>query len=339
MQGAGVAVRLEYRHDPAVEPGLGGGQSRPDLGGVVAVVVDHRDAAGTTKDLESALDAREPGQRFLDGGERDLEVQADADRREGVEHVVAAGDLERELAESAPALEDLEAARHAGQAQAPPHEVGARLHAVRDDPLLDPWDQQLDVRLIEAEDGRTVERHPVHERDERVADGVEAPVVIEMLGVDGRDDRDRRRELQERAIGFVGLGDQVLALAEPGVRAEARHPPAHDDRRIVAALGEHGSDHRGGRRLAVGARDRDAVLETHQLGQHLGAGNRRDLSLARDLDLDVVPRDRRRIDDDVGALDVRRLMADEDLRAQLGQSLDRVVALLVGAGHPVAEVQ
>src|SRR2546426_7629064 len=38
--------------------------------------------------------------------------------------ILAAGDLERELAESAPALEDLEAARHAGQAQAPPHEVG-----------------------------------------------------------------------------------------------------------------------------------------------------------------------------------------------------------------------
>ena len=89
----------------------------------------------------------------------------------------------------------------------------------------------------------------------------------------------------------------------------------------------------------MGAGDRDAVLETHQLGQHLGARNRRDLALARELDLDVVARDGRRVDDHVGALDVRRLMADEDLRAELGESLDGVAAFLVGAGHPVAEVQ
>jgi len=37
--------------------------------------------------------------------------------------------------------------------QASRDEIGARLQAVRDDPLLDPWNQELDVRLVEAEDG------------------------------------------------------------------------------------------------------------------------------------------------------------------------------------------
>ena len=41
----------------------------------------------------------------------------------------------------------------------------------------------------------------------------------------------------------------------------------------------------------------------------------------------------------VGALDVRRGVADDDLRAELGEPLDGVVPLLVGAGHAVAEVQ
>jgi hypothetical protein len=89
----------------------------------------------------------------------------------------------------------------------------------------------------------------------------------------------------------------------------------------------------------VRAGDRDAVLETHQLRQHLGARDRRDLVLARRLDLDVVARDGRRVDDDVGALDVRGLVPDEDLRAQLGEPLDGVTPLLIGPGHPVAEIQ
>src|SRR6266850_1555717 len=339
VQGPSVPVWLEHRHDPTVEPGLGGGQGRPDLGGMMAVVVDHRDAAGAPEDLKAALDTRESSQRFLNSGERDLELQPHPHRREGVEHVVAARDLQRDLAQEAAALEDLEAARHAGQVQAARHEVRARFQAVGDDPLLDSRDEELDVRLIQAQDRRAVEGHLVDERDEGVADRVEAPVVIEMLGVDGRDDRDRRRQLQERAVGLVGLGDQVLALAEPRVRPEARHPAPHHDRGIEAALGQHGADHRGGRRLAVGPGDRDPVLEPHQLGQHLGARDRRDLVLARRLDLDVVPRDGRRVDDDVGAFDARRPMPDEDLRAELGEPLDGVVALLVGAGHPVAEVQ
>src|SRR6266850_5044742 len=339
VQRPGVAVRLKHRHDPTVEPGLGGGQGRADLGRMMTVIVDHRDVTGTTQDLKSALDSREAGQRPLNGCERDLEVQPHPDRRERVEHVVAARDLERDFPEEGLALIDLEAAGHAHELQAARDEIRARLEPVRDDPLLDPREQELDVRLVQAEHRRAVEGHLVDERDEGVADRVEAPVVVEVLGVDGRDDRDRRRQLQERAVGLVGFGDEKLALPEPRVRAEARHPPADDDRGVEAALGQDGADHRGGRRLAVSAGDRDAVLEAHQLGEHLRAGDRRDLALARRLDLYVVPRDGRRVDDDVGAFDVRRLMPDEDLRAELGEPLDGVVALLVGAGHPVAEVQ
>src|SRR5213593_1884307 len=339
MLGPGVAVRLKHRHDPTVEAGLGGGQGRPDLGRVMTVVVDHRDATGTTQDLKSALDSGESGERPLNRGKRDLQVQPHADRRERVEHVVAAGDLERDLAEEAVALIDLEPAGHAREVQAARDEVRARLEPIRDDPLLDSRDQELDVRLIQAEHRRAVEGHLVDEGDEGVADRVEGAVVVEVLGVDRRDDRDRRRQLQERAVGLVGFGDEELALAQPRVRAETRHPAADDDRRVEAALGQHGADHRGGRGLAVGARDRDAVLETHQLGEHLRAGDRRDLLPARGLDLDVVARDRRRVDDHVRALDVGGLVTDEHLRAQLGEPLDGIAPLLVRAGHPVAEVQ
>src|SRR5215467_9193753 len=186
VQSAGVAVRLKHRHDPTVEPGLGGRQGGPDLGRVMPVVVDDRDATGAPQDLKAALDSREAGQRALNGGERDLEIEAHADRRKRVEHVVAARDLQRDLAEEAPALVDLEAAGHARQLQAARDEVRARLEPVRDDALLDSRNQELDVRLVQAQDHRAVERHLVDERHEGLADRVEAAVVIEVLGVDGR---------------------------------------------------------------------------------------------------------------------------------------------------------
>src|SRR5262249_60505699 len=93
-----VAMGLEDRDDPAIEPGLGGGQGGTDLRGMMTVVVHHEHALGLALDLEAALHAREAGQRLLDLSERHLEVEADAHRGERVEHVVAASDLDAPLA-------------------------------------------------------------------------------------------------------------------------------------------------------------------------------------------------------------------------------------------------
>ena len=94
-----------------------------------------------------------------------------------------------------------------------------------------------------------------------------------MFAVEVGDHGEDGRELEEGAVAFVGLGDQILRSAEPGVGAERVHAAADDDRGVEAAGGEHGGHHRGGGGLAVHAGDGDAVLEAHQLGQHLGALN------------------------------------------------------------------
>src|SRR5881397_920066 len=60
---------------------------------------------------------------------------------------------------------------------------------------------------------------------------------------------------------------------------------------------------------------------------------------ARGLDLDVVARDGRGVDDHVRALDVRRLVADEHLRAKGLQALDGLAATNVRAGDAVPEIQ
>src|SRR5437667_165332 len=338
VMSARIPMRLKYGDEPTLEASLGGGQRRADLGGMVTVIVDDGHAARLAAYLEASLHAGETGQRLLDRVERNLEIEPDADGGEGIEDVVAAGNLQRTLTEPRPAMDDVEAAGQPRQVDAPGHQIRARRQAVRDEALLEARDQHLDVRLVEAQHRRAVERHLVDEGQEAFPDRVERAPVVEVLGVDRRDHGDGRREGEERAVRLVGLGDEEVALTEPGVASEARPAAADDDRRIVAALGEDCPDHRRRRRLSVRAGNGNAVLESHQLGQHLCAPNGRDGAMASGLDLHVVGGHGGRIDDDVGALHVAGLVPREHLDAQPLEALDRLVALQIRAGHAVAQV-
>ena len=213
------------------------------------------------------------------------------------------------------------------------------LEPVGDHALVDRGDHLLDVRLVEAQDRRAVERHLVDELRERRPDRVEVGVVVEVLGVHRGDHGDGRRELEEGAVRLVGLGHEELALAELGIGAEAVDAAADDDGGIEPARPEHRGDERRRRGLAVGARDGDAVLEPHELGEHLRPRDDGDAALARHLHLDVVGGDGGRVDDHVGALDVGGLMAGEDLGPQALEPLHRVVAPGVRAGDAIAQVE
>ena len=184
--------------------------------------------------------------------------------------------------------------------------IGLGAHAVGLVALLDLRDERLDVRLVQAEDRHAVERHLVDEREEGRLDLVDVPVIVEMLRVDVGDHGDGRRELEEAPVALVRLGDKELSLPELGVRAEGVQLAADHDRGVDAAGGEHRGDHRGRRGLAVGAGDGHAVLEPHELGQHLGPGNDGDLPFPRGDHLHVVVLHRRRDHDHVRRRDVLR---------------------------------
>jgi hypothetical protein len=92
----------------------------------------------------------------------------------------------------------------------------------------------------------------------------------------------------------------------PEARPRAQHaePASHHHRGVEASFVEDERHHRGGRGLAVAARDRDPVLEAHQLGQHLGPRDHGDSRATRLHDLGVVRPHRGRGHDDVRARDV-----------------------------------
>ena len=85
---------LEDDVDALVAALAGGGEGGANFGGVVAVVVDDGDAAGLAAKLEAAIDTAEVAEALgnLVGG--DFELAGDGDGGSGVEHVVAAGDME-----------------------------------------------------------------------------------------------------------------------------------------------------------------------------------------------------------------------------------------------------
>ena len=202
---------------------------------------------------------------------RHVEVEAHRHRGERVRHVVGAGHGQRHRPER-PAVEGRGVAR-AGREELEVARGDARLvrEAVGHHPPLDPRQDVLHRRVVEAQHGAAVEGDLVHEAEEGLLDVGEVAVGVEVLAVDVGDHGQGRGELEERAVRLVGLRHQELALAQPRARAEDAEPPAHHHRGVEPAAVEHQRHHRGGRGLAVAARHRDPVLEAHQLGQHLGA--------------------------------------------------------------------
>ncbi len=150
------------------------------------------------------------------------------------------------------------------------------------------------------------------EADEGLLEGLFRAVVVEMVGVDVRDEGDRGVVEQEGAVGFIRFHYEVRAGAARGADTErADHSPVDEAR--IRPEGEHrGHDHGGGGGLAVGARDRHHPVVTGEPGEGLRAVHDRQTTIASRPVLWVVLADRPGDDDRVGAIDVFGSMADGD---------------------------
>ena len=263
---------------------------------MMAVIVDHRDAALRAGAGEAPLDAAEAGQRLAQHLFRDRELARHRDRGQRVLHVVAAGHGQ---AQAMQAL-DHQAAHPIAQLDVELGAVGIehgierahvrlRAEAIGDQaPVGDPAEQRLDLGMIDAQRREAVERQVLDKALEGGAHGVEIAPEVEMLGVDVGDHGDARRQAHEGAVGLVGLDHHPVALAVPGVGAVGVDDAAVDHGRVEVGGIEQGRDQRGRGGLAVGAGDRDRPFQAHQLAQHLGAPHDRHAGAARRLDLGIV---------------------------------------------------
>ena len=101
------------------------------------------------------------------------------------------------------------------------------------------------------------------ELDERFPVGLLGAVVVEVVGLDVRDDRAVRRVDEEGAVALVGLGDEDAARAVVGVRAGLVELPADRERRVGGAVLQRDGQQRGRGGLAVRPGDGDDLPALH----------------------------------------------------------------------------
>ena len=99
IKGAGVAVGLEDDEDAAMATLPRGCEGGANFGGMVAVVVDHGDAAGGATKLKAPINSSEVIEAFGNFIGGNFKLAGDGDGGGGVENVMASRDMEFEGAE------------------------------------------------------------------------------------------------------------------------------------------------------------------------------------------------------------------------------------------------
>ncbi len=107
----------------------------------------------------------------------------------------------------------------------------------------------------------------VGERVERLRVGLDRAVVVQVVGLDVGDDRDLGVVGEEGAVALVRFGDEDVARAVVGVGPGLVEIAADGERRVGAAVLQCDGEHRGRRRLAVGAGDGDRAPLGHDRRQ------------------------------------------------------------------------
>jgi hypothetical protein len=199
---------------------------------VVAVVVHDGDALRAAPHLIAALCALEFGQRGGKPVEWNTEFQPDRDRSQCVLQVVQTRHGKLQFAFARPTGQTGDRIPHVTTAAAGVRlrrhaaDVGIGGKSVGDDPPLHFAQHRRHRAVVDARDDRAVERHAAGEVSERGDERFERSVGLEMFTIDVGDEGNGRRELQERPIALVGLGDHVLPRPSRALLPNAlRRPP------------------------------------------------------------------------------------------------------------------
>ena len=93
-------------------------------------------------------------------------------------------------------------------------------------------------------------------------------VGFHVVGVNVGDHRHHGQQIEKGGVGLIGFHHDVVARAQLGIGACAVQASADHKGRVQAGLSQNAGDQAGSSRFPVCAGDRNAALESHQLGQH-----------------------------------------------------------------------
>ena len=154
-----------------------------------------------------------------------------------------------------------------------------------------------------------------------------------MVIVDVQDDAHRAGQLQEGLMVLAGLNDHALAAAGLAVAADERQLAADDCGGILAGQLQHGCDHAGRGRFAVGTGHADALaMGAADIAQHDAALHRLDAAGVGCLQLRIVIMDGGAVDDQIRIAQIGCIMPDSDTDAERTLRLGVFGFLDIGAG-------
>ena len=153
-------------------------------------------------------------------------------------------------------------------------------------------------------------------------DRVDPIIEIQVLGFDVENDRMLRVKVYQRAIAFIALRHEQLALRIPmRIGSENRDLGSDIVTWLHAALTQNMGGQRRSRRLAMGAADDDALFVRHHRSQSLGPAYQRDALFVGGLIGHIARLDRAGIDDHVAVLHLLLAVRCKKLQAHLRQPL------------------
>ena len=319
---------------------------------MVAIIVNQRDRAARLAipagqgqiaiALKTPSDAAEFGQGFLHGSVFNIQFHRHGNRRQGVEHIVQARQIQHHIHvrqhHAIAALHD-EVHLCADGSHIDSAHLGVLVETVTGNRAGHVVDDVAHRRIVGAQNGSAIKGHAVQKIDKGFFETVEVVAIgFHVVGVDIRHHRHHRQQVQERCVRLIGLHHDVLTAAQSGIGTRAIEASTNDKGRVQTGLCKHAGHQAGGGGLAMGAGNRNALLEAHQLGQHQGARHDGNVHLAGANHLGVVLLDGGGRHHRIGAGDMVGAVAYIGGDAKRCQAFGGGVVGQVGARNGVAQI-
>ena len=337
--GTAEPVGLKGRHNAPARKNLPrSGQGCGNLRRVVTVVVHHGNTALFALEFEPPPHSLESRQTFRTFVKRNVNFHGSTNGCKGVKNVVASRLRQTDLAQEIAVQQNLKTVdAPAFQRNGPKRVILGE--TVREHRALHLWQQGQNAGVITTNNIQAVKGHIVHELHKGAVNGLAAFIVIQMILIHIGDNIDNWQQAEKGAVRLVGFGNEVFAVAKMRVGAIDIEPSADNDGGIKPGCVKNGGRERGGRGLAVGARDGYALPQAHELGQHLGTGNDGDIALARFDQFGIVVTDGGGFDQYLHIPHVFRSVANGYMRAKLAQMAHHGGVAHVRTGYLVFEIK
>ncbi|CAB4757573.1 unannotated protein [freshwater metagenome] len=246
-----------------------------DLGRVVRVVVKNPDAGDLPLEVESAACPAEAREPFCHSGSRLAEPYCRDECGKGVERIVPTRHLQFDSRKAR--LRSIDAERPAPTSpfkvcHAVVRRLLASVRAHIDSHVSRALGESNRASIISAGDEKSSPApDPGGEFEERGLDRLECAPVVQVIGLDVRDDPREWRVVQECAITLISFHHEDLPAAEVGVRSGFSELAADRKGGIHAAVLECNRHHRRRGRLAVSAGHCDGHIAVHDHRESIGS--------------------------------------------------------------------